>query len=46
MISAAGNRDKVPGDRPVLRGREGVFLGLSGLVAVILGPKSHGRKDS
>lgn len=39
MISAAGNRDKTPWDRPVLRGREGVFLGLSGLVAVILGPK-------
>lgn len=27
MISAAGNRDKVPGDRPVLRGREGGLLG-------------------
>lgn len=45
MISAAGNRDEAPGDRPVLGGGMGVFLSLGGPMAILLGLQSLGRKD-
>lgn len=44
-ISAAGNRVKAPGEGPVPVGGVGVFLGLGGSVAVMLGPQSHIRRS-